>query len=127
MSARQYRRTVRAFLFGLIFACFCICLTGMPAGAESKPSFVASTGPPLYLSRSEVAKLRKLAGPTARLHLRVLMVVDHGKFAKLEASQSSGDIVLDQAAVSWLRKNWKFAPTQSGSFNLPVSVAIAKE
>jgi outer membrane biosynthesis protein TonB len=55
------------------------------------------------------------------------MVVDHGKFAKLEASESSGDIVLDQAAVSWLRKNWKFAPTQSGSFNLPVSVAIAKE
>ena len=54
------------------------------------------------------------------------MVVDHGKFAKLEASQSSGDLVLDHAVVNWLRKNWEFAPSQSGSFNLPVVVAIVK-
>jgi len=126
-EARHNRWTVLAFLPGLIFSCFYVSLTGMSAGAEIKPSFVASTGPPLYLSRSEVAKVRKLAGPKGNLQLRVLMVIDHGKFAKLEATQSSGDIVLDDAVVNWLRKNWEFGPTQSGSFNLSVIVAIAKQ
>ena len=72
-------------------------------------------------------KLHKLAGPNGNLHLRLLIVVDHGKFAVLQASQSSGDLVLDHAVVNWLRKNWEFAPTQSGSFNLPVTVAFAKQ
>ena len=119
-DARHNRWTVPGFLAGLIFSCFYVSLTTMSAGAETKPSFVASTGPPLYLSRSEVAKVRKLAGPKGNLQLRVLMVIDHGQFAKLEAIQSSGDLVLDRAVVNWLRRNWEFAPTQSGSFNLPV-------
>ena len=119
-DARHNRWTVPGFLAGLIFSCFYVSLTSVSAGAETKPSFVASTGPPLYLSRSEVMKVRKLAGPKRNLQLRVLMVINHGKFAKFEAIQSSGDLALLTLARHGQRATRRTRPESSSIFESPV-------
>jgi outer membrane biosynthesis protein TonB len=53
--------------------------------------------------------------------VRVRLTVEGGNVVEAEAS---GPPMLASAAARWVRANWKFSPTTSGTYTLPVSFVL---
>jgi outer membrane biosynthesis protein TonB len=55
--------------------------------------------------------------------VRVRITVQGGNVVDAEAS--SGPPMLASAAARFVRANWKFSPTTSGTYTLPISFVLA--
>jgi hypothetical protein len=54
--------------------------------------------------------------------VRVTITVQNGNIVNAEAS--SGPAILASAAARFVRSNWKFSPTTTGTYTLPVSFVL---
>jgi len=53
--------------------------------------------------------------------VRVRITVENGNIVNVEAS---GPPMLASAAKRWVQENWKFSPSATGTFSLPVSFVL---
>jgi hypothetical protein len=89
--------------------------------------FITATPAPTAQPSSLLLRSPRPPYPTEALeahisgNVRVRMTVQDGNIVETEAS---GPPVLANAAVRWIRSNWRFKPTTNGSFTLPVSFSL---
>lgn len=87
--------------------------TGTSSRGSSKGYFPAPPYP-------AAAKSRGLQGT---LQLSITFGSD-GRVTTTSVSRSSGYSELDSAATSWVRRNWRAAPGQSGTFRQPIQFRL---